>query len=198
MSDSISLLSHYFNAQKDSADAFHKEAQQYMTEGIDVNSPSFNYNFFTYIYKLYQTPNVVTYAVSRSIYMGGAHPMSAFYAVSFDCRNPKRLGYEMLRDTTASNTELYSLIKDGLKKYFEVQTDEELNEMLLSDDFNEGSTNRIPLPVFPPYIENNQLHFVYQQYEIAPYAAGMPEAIISIEDIIPQLTNEAALLFSKN
>ena len=77
--------------------------------------------------------------------------MSAFYAVSFDCRNPKRLGYEMLRDTTASNTELYSLIKDGLKKYFEVQTDEELNEMLLSDDFNEGSTNRIPLPVFPPY-----------------------------------------------
>ena len=36
--------------------------------------------------------------------------------------------------------------------------------------------------------------FTYQQYEIASYAAGMPEFTIPFEDLFPYLTPEAKAL----
>ena len=52
----------------------------------------------------------------------------------------------------------------------------------------------IPLPAWTPYPTEEGLAFVYQQYEIASYAAGMPAFTLPYEDIAPWLTADARQL----
>jgi len=49
----------------------------------------------------------------------------------------------------------------------------------------------IPFPAFSPYPSKDGLVFVYQQYEIASYAAGMPAFTLPYEVVEPYLTEEA-------
>ena len=87
------------------------------------------------------------------------------------------------------------MIKEGVRSYFKefdepVATDEQLKDMLISVD----DINRIPLPSAPPTFSKKGLAFLYQQYEIAPYAAGMVNFDIPYDKIRPFLTPEAAAL----
>ena len=58
--------------------------------------------------------------------------------------------------------------------------------------------NNIPLPSAPPTFTRQGLSFVYQQYEIAPYAAGMINFNIPYKKILPFLTDDAAQLIPQN
>ena len=58
-----------------------------------------------------------------------------------------------------------------------------IKEMLLDGDL-------IPLPTWQPFPSKDGLVFTYQQYEIAPYAAGMPAFTIPYEDIAPYVLVE--------
>ncbi|MBQ1800320.1 MAG: DUF3298 domain-containing protein, partial [Prevotella sp.] len=73
-------------------------------------------------------------------------------------------------------------------KMFEKQdiTDEQLKDMLLIDE----DVNHIPLPAWAPYLTYQGVAFAYQQYEIAPYAAGIISFIIPYEKIMPYLVPE--------
>ena len=73
-----------------------------------------------------------------------------------------------------------------MEQYFEVKTEKEFNDMLL---VNNGT---LSFPVNPPYFEEKGVCFLYQQYEIAPYAAGMPQCLIPFETLRPYFT-EATL-----
>ena len=69
----------------------------------------------------------------------------------------------------------------------DVNSDENLKEMLIGVD----DVNRIPLPAAAPYFTKEGLCFCYQQYEIAPYAAGMINFTIPYGKIRSFLTSEA-------
>ena len=49
----------------------------------------------------------------------------------------------------------------------------------------------IPLPAWTPYPTADGLCFVYQQYEIASYADGMPAFTLPFDEVQPYLTPEA-------
>ena len=72
-------------------------------------------------------------------------------------------------------------MKEGLKSYFNVDTDEELNTCGLID------LTVVPLPACSPLFTEKGALFIYQQYEIACYAAGAPEFVIPYEKLIPYL-----------
>jgi hypothetical protein len=57
-----------------------------------------------------------------------------------------------------------------------------------------NDVNRIPLPSAAPAFTKKGLAFIYQQYEIAPYAAGMVNFDIAYDKIRPFLTAEAQAL----
>ena len=84
------------------------------------------------------------------------------------------------------------LLRKGLTDYFKDGdmeiTPEELDNVL----FLESGT--IPFPAWTPFPGENGLVFTYQQYEIAAYAAGMPNFTIPYDEILPYLTPEAKLL----
>ena len=127
---------------------------------------------------------------------------------TFSKPDGQRIGYESTLDSESNtyyiqnqtlfqdgkNPNLIALLKQGVRSYFndngQSMTDEELSDMLI----NVGDINHIPLPQYAPYFTPQGLTFVYQQYEIAPYAAGLPCFTLSYEKVLPFLTDEAARL----
>ena len=130
------------------------------------------------------------YAVFQSqdyIYMGGAHGgVTGAGCITFD----KATG-SIVEQFIAPGCEedIQPLLRKGLVEYF-ADTDTQINDSNLNEYLLlEGDL--IPIPAWQPYPCEDGLVFVYQQYEIAPYAAGMPSFTVSFEEIAPYLTPEA-------
>lgn len=126
------------------------------------------------IRKLYEDDSYVTLIYFCSVYMGGAHPTSAQACATFRKSDGQRMGWDLLRGMNADTKE--RKIKDGLRSYFEVKTDSELLEELLLEE--EDFYNAFPLPESEPYLTEEGVEVIYQQYEIAPYACGMPSCVV--------------------
>ena len=135
------------------------------------------------IAKSYETEKIITIEDCGSVYAGGAHPLSYAGAVSFDRRTGKRLGTWIFKNLKSK--ELRNEILRGLREYFEVKSNEELGEMLLDVDYR-----NIPMPSTNPYFLKDGLVFIYGQYEIAPYACGMPQFTIPYSRLEPLLKEE--------
>lgn len=134
-----------------------------------------------------QTERYVVFLSQNYIYMGGAHGgMTGAGYQTYDIRSGKRLE-SFLKDGVED--EMQSLLEEGLISYFkdcgQECTRETLRDYLFLDD------ERIPLPEYLPFPTQDGLGFMYQQYEIAAYAIGMPSFNISYDKVLPYLTPEA-------
>ena len=127
----------------------------------------------------YETPKVVTFNFSSYEYAGGAHGGSVESGMTFRKTDGRRIGWELF-----SKVKMQSILLNGLKEYFQVKTDEELENCLSLD----GIYN-IPLPVTPPLFTEKGILVIYQQYEIADYAASMPSFTIPYKDAQKILNN---------
>lgn len=187
-------------AAADSMIAFYGKAQAdslvKMTEDFDGVEPPMTSRYE--IKKVYESERLVTMTTYTEEYLGGAHGMSTESGVTFRKSDGRRFGQDMLRNTDSE--EFHQLIRNGLKDYFnqfeeaKVSTDEQLKEMLLVDD----DVNYLPLPQFPPYMTANGIVFTYQPYEIAPYAAGMPQFTVPYDKIEKFLTATTQKIITHN
>lgn len=149
--------------------------------------PGMAYEYDWNISDIYQTDKFVTYASSTYCYLGGAHGGSSFTPQVFSLTDGREFGWDMFR--TDSIPALKNIIRQALMtQHFEVKTEAELRDCLLINP------DTLPLPVTPPYFTADGVHFVYQQYEIAPYAAGMPGCVLPYGKMRPMLTEAAAAL----
>lgn len=165
-----------------------------------------SYSAYKHVFKLEATDRYVTYMSNAEGFMGGAHGYATSTGQTFRMSDGKLIGYQTeynqktesfeIKDQTlfsdAQAPKLFALIKEGVRSYFseaeqEASSDEDLKDMLIGVD----DVNRIPLPTAAPYFTKEGLCFVYQQYEIAPYAAGMINFTIPYDKIRPFLTPEA-------
>lgn len=115
-------------------------------------------------------------------YLGGAHGSTINVGQTFCKVSGKRIDWELLKGYTTK--ELRSEIKNGLKGYFDIpknaaDSDEQLQNSLMIDE--ESFCNAFPLPECRPYLTNKGVCIRYQQYEIACYAAGMPECYLPVK-----------------
>lgn len=141
-----------------------------------------------------ETKKYVTYIVSQSNYMGGAHGMYSDKGVTFRKTDGRRFGYSVMKSTQL--TEFNELLKEGLRDYFseykgEPINDEELNEELIVCDDLEN----LPRPVCEPYITAKGVTFIYQPYEISYYAAGAPTFTVPYSKIKPFLMTSGRSYF---
>ena len=133
--------------------------------------------------KAYETESYITYTTEDYEYLGGAHGSTTLSGTTFRKTDGRRLGYEMLRNTESDA--FHALLRDGVKEYFGKQgMNGDLKDVLMGVD----NVDYMPLPVTVPCLTDKGMMFVYQQYEIAPYAAGMPSFVIPFEKIKPYLT----------
>lgn len=80
------------------------------------------------------------------------------------------------------------LLREGLATYLRDNGAETtIDDLLKSDTFI--SDGQIPLPSTNPYLTADGVKFVYQEYEIGPYAIGTPTFTIPLKDIQPFIDN---------
>ena len=133
------------------------------------------------IKKLQETDRFVTFVYTQEGYSGGAHGWYLMEGQTFRKSDGRRIDYDIFREE--SKDELAQLIMDNIfTQYFE--SDKKQFESLLTMENNDF----FPLPVSAPIFREDGVEFIYQQYEIACYAAGLPACVISYDLIEPFLT----------
>lgn len=139
--------------------------------------------------RVYETSDIVTFALSRYEYsMGAPHGYSSFRGATFRKSDGKAFGWNMFKGRRIDN----ELAKRGLKDYFGVSSDADLqNSLMMPDGY---SVNNLPMPATDPWVEADGLHFVYQSYEIASYADGQPAFNLPLEALKSKLTPAALQL----
>ena len=131
------------------------------------------------ITKDYETDKVVTFFYNSYENGGGAHGGAVGSGMTFRKSDGRRIDWDLF-----TTVKIQSIIRNGLKEYFEVKTDDELAGCLtLNDSFI------LPMPVTPPLFGKDGIIVTYQQYEIASYAAGMPSFVIPYKKAKDMMNN---------
>ena len=140
------------------------------------------------IRKLWQNDRVVTYEVYRfSYFTDGAHGEYSEYGVTWRLSDGKRLDGHILSEV---DQRLYVHIREGLKEYFGVSSDDELKAICTVD------LSLMPMPTFPPYLVADGVRFHFSIYDICDFDHGDPAFTIPYDVIRPYLTEEAKELIS--
>lgn len=155
---------------------------------LDNTGPG--YSSETYRKLLEVTDRYVTYSDDSYLYFGGAHGMPFYCGVTFDRMTGKRFTFNMFNTLEGLN----ELVKEGIleQHFFEVMPEDAFDfDLMLQVSEDEP----FPLPSTDPWIENDSIHFVYGPYEIAAFAAGMPECAFPYSVMEKYLTEEGKKFF---
>lgn len=167
------------------AKEYHKELTD-MRKDIDEYNPDAVCNHTVHIKLTADTATFVTYQITDETFTGGAHGSVLLTAASFSREDGHLLGYPV--DTTKVK-QLQPLLVKGIMSYYKKAGAGMTEKQVMESLFIENNT--IPLPATAPSFTPQGISFVYQQYEIACYAAGIHQFTISYKDIWPYLTSEA-------
>ena len=142
------------------------------------------------IRKTGETDRYLTYETSCYVFLGGAHGSAVCYPVNIVRSTGRVLAATV---DTLKQKALQPILRRGVKEYISKAEnrkikDRDLQNMLFVEH------GIIPLPATVPVLTPEGLRFVYQQYEIGPYALGMVEFTVPYADVKSCLTPEAAEL----
>lgn len=174
-----------------------KENKESAVEGSDFEyTPQPPYAVEMTVKKVAETTKYITISITTYEYLGGAHGSTAMQGITFSKLDGKKINDRVLKNSRPKG--LNNIIKNGLKKYFAecgetIKSDADLADQLLLEEGK--SVNDLPLPAEGLYISAQGIVFCYGQYEIAPYAAGIPTFTVPFEQLKPYMTYAAIDLF---
>lgn len=127
--------------------------------------------------------NMVAFSMYGSEYTGGAHGMPYMYGtVNYDCQLGQAVAYADIFKP-GSDKKILQLIISARRKMKEYDAD------------YGSEPNRIPKETM--LILEKSISFTYGAYEIAPYAEGMPEIFLKLEQIKPYLNEYGLEIYSR-
>ena len=154
----------------------------------------------------YQTDKYLTLTEGYDVYTGGAHGSYMVDGATFRRSDGKRMGWNLF--DMSKKEEIRKLLVLGVLSYFqgnnddgEKITEEELyQEYLLLFDDPDTPQNELeeglPFPGTEPYVTAEGIVIVYQQYEIAAYAYGLPSFVLPIKKVTSLLSEEGKALLT--
>ena len=196
------LLAYYRDQALETLDKFAQEDMddryEYIAENEELSAeerkeiltslPGWSYDFS--LVKARETDKYVVFLSQDYVYLGGAHGgVIGRGGLTFEKQDG--LLVEKFLDPACLDA-IQPLLRKGLTQYFAADDFEVTPEEL--DDYLFLETGVIPFPAWTPYPDKDGLVFTYQQYEIAAYAAGMPNFTIPYDDLLPYMTAEAKAL----
>jgi len=157
----------------------------YLSQEELEDFPRWEYDFC--LDKQYETDRYVVFNSTDYVYLGGAHGgVTGQGSPTFDKKDGS-LVKDFLRED--AREPMQKILLGGLLEYFAdnegMVTEENIFDYLFVDN------RSIPYPEWAPHPAADGLCFVYQQYEIAAYAMGMPSFTIPYDTIRPYLTPQA-------
>lgn len=134
------------------------------------------------------TDRFATYFSTTDIYLGGAHGSYLCFGRTIILEDARWLTWDMI--PRAKDQDFLRMVLGELaSQYFETSEQEAVQGMFLPDN------GELPFPVCDPVLTDKGLMVIYQQYEIAPYSAGLPSCLIPYDRLKQFVTPEAAALF---
>lgn len=173
------------------------ERAAFITEGdfTDEEKESMLASFprWAYEFSLRKVEDKDRYVVFQSrdyIYQGGAHGgVTGKGCLTFSKEDGRCISAFV---DPSKVGDLQPIIIKGLLEYWSEggyeATWDDLRESLFIED------GVVPLPAWPLFPADEGIVFIYQQYEIAAYAMGMPSFTVPYDEIGPYLTDEARQL----
>lgn len=141
------------------------------------------------IRKIYETDLLVTYQYEMEGYFGGAHGARAVQGVTFRKVDGRRMDWNIFLPD--KSWEVQKLITKAIQKdYFEIEDDKEFHDALLIGEYEDI----LPRPQTCPVYVKDGISIIYQQYEVAPYAAGLPSCVLPYDKVKPLLSVTGQLL----
>ena len=138
----------------------------------------------------YETDKLLTIVYGGDVFFGGAHGDYFGCGITYRKSDGKAFGTYDILDEDAWE-QIQDKVAASLRDYFEVDSNSELADELMGDGIIcNGNDFYIPMPEAIPFVNNGELIFAYGTYEIAPFAAGMPEVSIPLKDIQQYLKAE--------
>ena len=107
--------------------------------------------------KIYECDKVVTYSLTITLDLGGAHPTTRETGATFSKENGKQLKWDII--SSDKKAQLNDVLNDMLKAYFDARSDKELVGKLTGVT----SASNLPLPSTPPFMTETGYILVYQE-----------------------------------
>ena len=168
----------HYNGNADDPDAFARfYAEEYMKYLVEHQPPRGTPMMIEFEIECEAAhQRYVTYETSLTQWMGGSHP------------NQEKKGVT-LRTTDGQH----------ITSFFNPGHEDAIKQLILADvdDEEKDFVRNAGLPATPPYLEGDELKFVYQENEIAPYVVGCIEAEVEIKKIRPYLNDSALELIKR-
>ena len=136
---------------------------------------SFNNEHSVEGFSLLSDKEIYSYGIDRTVYMGGAHGLETRNYFNFDLKTGKVISE---KDLFVPNYEaaLTDLIKKRIvEESTEIKTIEDLEESIYWTDSIKPNGNF--------YISDEGINYVFNPYEIAPYAFGETEVTLTYEQL---------------
>lgn len=182
--DDAQALVSYYSLQKMKSASENNDSQAILSDGVMFENADS-------IFVSFKNKYLTSLSCMNYCFLGGAHGGTIVRSQTFSNKTGKTYGWDMIKD----KDKLFDYINEGLMEYFEVSTAQEMKEMLILEQPS------VPLPQQCPYFTSDGLILQYQQYEIAPYSAGLPYVLIpwdKCKDIlIPEITQMLPLTADK-
>lgn len=137
--------------------------------------------------KVEETKDYIVFDSQNYVSYGGAHGGIIGAGPMTFSKKDGHLVREFFRPDCTKD--MQKLLREGLQEYFQFRMD--AVGLGLGAFLSLPEDSLIPLPGWAPYPVADSLHFVYQQYEIAAYAAGMPEFSLPYDKVRKYLTDDA-------
>lgn len=184
LADGNAMTEYYTNGTLE----YLKEQAKEMKDADMDEMPAMTYELA--VRKTADNDRYVSYRTTSYAFLGGAHGSATDYTVNI----AKQTGTVIAQTVdTLQAKAMQPILRKGVLSYLREQGDTEVTDKTLGDYlFIENNT--IPLPAHTPYMAEDGIHFIYQQYEIGPYAMGMVAFTVPYDEIRPYLTREAAAL----
>lgn len=195
--DTFSMVQYYGKSLSTYANFLSKLDDQARRESLDsyseeeieeiIGQMMFRWDFDISLKEIDQTDKYIIFSSCDYVYLGGAHGGVTGQGTFTFSKKDGSLVTSFL--DPSSEKALQPALKRGLVQYLkeygdEITVDQLPDYLFLEEDY-------IPFPHYQPYPTEEGLVFVYQQYEIAPYAVGMPSFLIPYDELEPYYTEEA-------
>lgn len=161
------------------SDSLRKESHEYYElASKEGDSNFFEYNESLEFEKVRSDANVISFIITSSGYMGGAHGYYNSFGINYDTKTGELLDFAALsedadkfhNDTLAYNREL-------------AQTDEYKERMFPEDFLDYSELETVLYADEKWYLSDEGLTFISNPYELGPYSSGIIEFVIPYDKL---------------
>ncbi|MGF7047926.1 hypothetical protein J2T13_002432 [Paenibacillus sp. DS2015] len=165
-------------AQQEINAVFKQKTEKFVTESEksannrDASVEEHKYDFRQDFLVTFNREGILSVVIDQSSYTGGAHGSTVREGLTFSLKSGMQL-------------ELGDLLKADPN--YKQTLDNMLKERTKNESFADVSAGLNAKPDF--YVREGGIAILYQQYEIAPYAAGFPTYEFNFSELLPKGTN---------